>query len=383
MKSIYNCRIVSKYEIVENQALIFNDRIVAVIPEDKMKDYKVDEMIDGGGKYLSPGFIDIHMHGCSGEDVMDAKEDTLPNMSRSIVRTGVTGFLGATMTMEMSKIKNALYNIRESMDKLDGAEMLGCHLEGPFISKEFKGAQAEQYITDPSFPLIEEFQDIIKIVTLAPESKGSIEFISECRKRGIVVSIGHSNATFEETLEAVKAGASHIAHTFNGMPPLHHRKPGVLGAAMLCDVNCELIVDNVHSHPAAQAILLKTKGYDKLVLITDAMRACLMEEGNYNLGGQDVIVKNKEARLVSGALAGSVLTMNDAIRNFIHNHGAAMQDVIRMASWNPARILSVEDRKGSIAPGKDADMVLFDENIEIYQTIIKGNTVYKRKNSSI
>lgn len=378
MKAIYNCRIVSKDEIVENLAVVFDDKIVAVIPESRMNDYKLDGMIDGGGNYLAPGFIDTHMHGCSGGDVMDATESTLVNMSRSITRTGVTGFLATTMTMDMSHITDALFNIRECMNKTDGAEMLGCHLEGPFISREFKGAQEEQHIIPPSLSLIDQFKDILKIVTLAPESKGGMELIRECKKLGIVASIGHSNATYEEAVEAIKAGVTHITHTFNGMQPLHHRKPGVLGAAMLFDVDCELIVDNIHSCPAAQAILLKIKGYDRLVLMTDAMRACLMEEGAYDLGGQKVIVKNKEARLASGALAGSVLTMNVAIRNFIQNHGTSMPDAIRMASWNPARILSLEHKKGSIEAGKDADMVLFGEDIEIFETIVKGKTVYKK-----
>lgn len=378
MKAIYNCRLITRNEIIEKKAVIFNQRIVDIIPEADIKNYKLDELIDGKGNYLSPGFIDIHIHGCSYEDVMDAGEETLNNISRSIAKTGVTAFLAATMTMEMDKVNLALNNIKENMGRLEGSEMLGCHMEGPFISRIFKGAQNDQYIIDPSFPLIEKFKDIIKIVTLAPEKRGSMEFIRRCREHGIVVSIGHSNASYEEAAEAIKAGVSHITHTYNGMSPLHHRSPGVVGAAMLSDVSCELIVDNVHVHPAAQEILLKIKGYDRLILITDAMRACLVEEGTYELGGQEVVVKNKEARLSNGALAGSVLTIDGAIRNFIHNHGAALEDVVRMVSWNPARTLCIEDRKGSIEVGKDADMVLFDENIEIYETIVNGKTVYKK-----
>lgn len=378
MKAICNCRLITKNEIIEKKAVIFNQRIVDIIPEADINNYQLDELIDGKGNYLSPGFIDIHIHGCSDEDVMDAGEETLNNISRSIAKTGVTAFLATTMTMEMDKVNLALNNIKENMGRLEGAEMLGCHMEGPFISRVFKGAQNEQYIIAPSFSLIEEFKDIIKIVTLAPEKKGSREFIRRCREHGIVVSIGHSNASYEEAVEAIKAGVSHITHTYNGMSPLHHRSPGVVGAAMLSDVSCELIVDNVHVHPAAQEILLKIKGCDSLILITDAMRACLVKEGTYELGGQEVVVKNKEARLSNGALAGSVLTIDSAIRNFIHNHGAALEDVVRMVSWNPARTLCIEDRKGSIEIGKDADMVLFDENIEIYETIVNGKTVYKK-----
>lgn len=376
MKAIYNCRLILKDAIIEKKAVIFDRKIVDIVPEMNINDYQLDEIIDGKGKYLSPGFIDIHMHGCSGEDVMDAEDETLNNISRNNAKTGVTAFLATTMTMKMDVVNKALCNIRENMGRLEGSEMLGCHLEGPFISSKFKGAQDDQYIMDPCFPIIEKFRDIIRIVTLAPEKKGSMEFIRECRKHGIVVSIGHSNASYEEAAEALKAGASHITHTYNGMTPLHHRDPGVVGAAMLSDASCELIVDNVHVHPAAQEILLKMKGYDKLVLITDAMRACLMEDGVYELGGQEVVVRGKEARLPSGALAGSVLRIDGAIRNFIHNHGIALQDVVRMVSLNPARTLCIDDRKGSIEVGKDADMVLFDENIEVYETIVNGRTAY-------
>lgn len=383
MKAIYNCKLILKDEIIEKKAVIFDKKILNIIPESDIGNYQPLELIDGKGNYLSPGFIDIHIHGCSGEDVMDAEEGTLDSISRGIAKTGVTAFLATTMSMKMDRIRTALQNIRENIDRLEGAEMLGCHLEGPFISSEFKGAQDDRHIVDPSFPLIEEFRDVIKIVTLAPEKKGSIEFIKECRNNGIVVSLGHSNASYEEAAEAIKAGACHITHTYNGMTSLHHRNPGIVGAAMLNDVTCELIVDNVHVHPAAQKILLKMKGYDKLILITDAMRACMMEEGIYDLGGQEVIVKNREARLHNGSLAGSVLTIDKAIRNFINNHGTALNKVIGMVSWNPAGVLDIEGRKGSIEVGKDADMVLFDENIEICETIVKGRTVYsKNKDTS-
>lgn len=376
MKAIYNCRLISKDTIIEKKAVIFNQKIVDIIPESDINNYQLDERIDGKGNYLSPGFIDIHLHGCCGEDAMDAGVETLKNISRSIVKTGVTAFLATTMTMNMDRINKVLCSIRENMGRLEGSEMLGCHLEGPFISCKYKGAQDELYITDPSFPIIEEFNDIIKIVTLAPEKKGSMEFIKACRKHRIVVSIGHSDASYEKAVEAIKAGVSHITHTYNAMSPMNHRSPGVVGAAMLSDVSCELIVDNVHVHPAAQEILLRMKGYDKLILITDAMRACLMEEGVYDLGGQEVVVRNNEARLRSGVLAGSVLRMDDAIRNCVHNHGTTLPDAVRMASWNPARLLCINDRKGSIEAGKDADMVLFDENIEVRETIVKGRSVY-------
>lgn len=378
MKAINNCKLIAKDGILENMAVIFDEKIIDIVPESSMSGYRPGEVIDGKGNYLSPGFIDIHIHGCFGEDVMDAGEDTLYNISRTVAGTGVTAFLATTMTMDMDRIRKALHNIRNSIGKTEGAEILGCHLEGPFISRIFKGAQDEKYIVNPRFSEIEEFKDIIKIITLAPENEGSIEFIKECKKHGILVSIGHSNASYEEAMEAINAGAGHITHTYNAMTPLHHRNPGIVGAAMLSDASCELIVDNVHVHPAAQKILLKMKGNDKVILITDAMRACLMEEGLYDLGGQKVTVRNNEARLSNGALAGSVLTIDRAIRNFIHNHGIALQEVVRMVSLNPAAAIGIDDKKGSIEKGKDADMVLFNEGIEVCETIVKGKTVHRR-----
>lgn len=377
MKIIKNAKIILEDAVLEDKAIVFDESIVEIIDNGEVGKYKDAEIIDGEGMYLSPGFIDIHIHGCFGDDVMDGKTETIKNISKNIAKTGVTSFLPTTMTMDMDRIKNSLKMIKENIGKVEGAEILGCHLEGPFISKKFKGAQNEKYILNPDFSEIEEFKDIIRIITMAPENEGSEDFIAACREKGIVVSIGHSNATYEEASRAIDAGASHITHTYNGMSPMHHRDPGVVGAAMLSDATCELIVDNIHVHSAAQEILLKMKGMDKVILITDAMRACLMNDGNYDLGGQEVVVKDGQARLKSGSLAGSVLTINTALKNFINNTHVGLAEAVNMVTMNPARVAKVQDRKGSIAAGKDSDLVMFDRDFNIKLVFVKGKIVHR------
>jgi N-acetylglucosamine-6-phosphate deacetylase len=377
MKAIKNVKLILKDSIQEDTAIVFNEKIVDITNVKKLQEYNLKEIIDGKGNYLSPGFIDIHIHGCGGHDVMDYSKESLDCISKRLVSTGVTSFLPTTITMDMKGIEKALDNIKENMGKVNEAQILGCYLEGPFINKYYKGAHNDNYIMEPDFKKIKDYKDIIKIVTVAPELNGAREFIKECINNNIVVSIGHSNATFEEAIESINLGAKHITHTYNAMSPLHHRKPGVVGAAMLGNVSCELIVDNIHVHPAAQEILLRLKGYDNIILITDAMRACLLKDGKYDLGGQEVAVKREEARLSDGTIAGSLLTLNKGIRNFIKNTGIDIYNVVKMASLNPARLLGVDCYKGSIEIDKDADLVIINEEFDVMHTLVKGMEAYK------
>lgn len=378
LKAIYNAKIVTDGTILPGHAVVFSSRIEAVVPETELSSYQPAELIDAQGRYVAPGFIDIHIHGCDGADAMDSSGDALARMSRSLPRTGVTAFLPATMTMSFDRVEEALQRIRTAMGTSGGAEVLGCHMEGPFISENYRGAQDKRHILTPDFAKIEKFVDVIKIATIAPELPGSLEFIRRATARGIVVSIGHSAATYDEAMAAIQAGASHVTHTFNALAGMNHRQPGVIGAlADHDDVTCELIADNVHVHPAAQRLLLKLKGPERMVLITDAMRAGLMPEGRYDLGGQPVTVKNGEARLANGALAGSVLTLSRAAANFRATSGLPLPKVIELVSANPARRIGVADRKGSITAGKDADLVLFDDCLTIYATFSHGRMVYR------
>jgi N-acetylglucosamine-6-phosphate deacetylase len=378
MKAIVNANIIMDNKILEGHTLLFDERIVEIAEDYKINESELEEVIDAGDRYLSPGFIDVHIHGCLGSDTMDDNDSSILNISKGIVATGVTAFLPTTMTMEFSKIEKTIKRIRRLMSNEAGASILGCHLEGPFISDEYKGAQDGRYIIKPDFSSIEGFSDVMKIITIAPEEEGSEEFIESCVRHGIVVGIGHTKANYEQAMRAIHKGASHSIHTFNAMTPLHHRNPGVVGAVMDSSVSCELIADNVHVNPAVQRILLKVKGIEKIILVTDAMKACLLEDGEYDLGGQKVLVKGDEARLPAGNLAGSVLTLNRALKNFINNTGVSLNEAVRAVTENPARLLRISDRKGSISIGKDADLTLFDENFNIYRTYVKGKKVYER-----
>lgn len=375
MKAFKNIKLILKDRIAENKAVIFEEKIVNIIDEAKIP--KDMEVIDGGGGYLSPGFIDIHIHGCNGWDTMDDDDNSIKEIAKSLVTTGVTAFLPTTMTMDFDLIEKTLNRVKLSMGSPICSQILGCHLEGPFISKKYKGAQDEKYIIEPDFERIRPYVDIIKIVTIAPELTGSINFIKNCYENNIVVSIGHSNASFDQAVAAINAGAKHITHTFNAMTPLNHRNPGIVGAAMLYDVTCELIADNIHIHPAVQRIILNAKGKSRLILITDAMRACLLESGEYTLGGQSVYVSGKEAKLSDGTIAGSLLTMNIAVKNIIENTGIEVWEAVNMAALNPATLIGVQARKGSIDINKDSDFVLLDKEFNVISTYIGGNKAYK------
>ncbi len=381
MKAIVNGKVLIGQAWESNTALVFDDTILALVSESQLEHGDFEEIIDAKGCYVSPGFIDLHVHGCSGADTMDEDEKALNTISMGLAATGVTSFLPTTMTMEFSRIEDALRRIRRSREIVGGAQILGCHLEGPFINKKYKGAQDEQYILRPDFSLLEDFKDIIRIVTMAPELDGSKEFIEACRLHNIVVSLGHSNATYDEAKEAFHWGIGHLTHTFNAMPPFHHRLPGPVGAAVESDnVICELIADNIHVHPVMQRILLRLKGQEKVILITDAMRACLLGEGRYDLGGQMVNVKEGTAKLDNGTIAGSTLRLHEGVRNFAKNSGVSLAQVIQLVTSNPAQAIKIDDHKGSLTVGKDADIIIFDANVSIIATFVRGKKVYGREN---
>ena len=378
MKAIVNSNIIVDSDILNGYGVLFDETILEIVKNCDLDKYILEEVYDADGKFLSPGFIDIHIHGCKGKDTMDDNDSSILNISRDITATGVTAFLPTTMTMEFSIIEKTVNRIRKLIGNEQGAQILGCNLEGPFINDAYKGAHDGRYIIKPDFNSIKELSDVVRIVTLAPEQEGSDEFIESCLKNGIVAAIGHSKANYEQTMRAIKKGANHFTHTFNAMTPLHHRDPGAVGAAMDSSASCELIADNVHVNPAVQRILLKVKGIDAIMLVTDAMRACLLKDGEYDFGGQRVSVKGEEARLAAGNLAGSVVTLNRALKNFIGNTGVSLADAVRTITKNPARLLRINDSKGSISIGKDADLTLFDEEFNIYRTYVKGKNVYER-----
>ncbi|HYE83358.1 MAG TPA: N-acetylglucosamine-6-phosphate deacetylase [Clostridia bacterium] len=380
MKAIVNADIIVENDILKGHAVLFDERIIKISKECDINISGLEEVIDAENKYLSPGFIDIHIHGCRGNDTMDDSDSSILNISKDIAATGVTAFLPATMTMEFSIIKEAFKRIRRLMGNEQGASILGCYLEGPYISEAYKGAHDGKHIKKPDFKCIEGFADVIRIAAIAPEEEGAEEFIESCARKGIVAAIGHTGASYWQAIRAIQKGAGLVTHTFNAMTPLHHRDPGVVGAAMDSDVSCELIADNIHVDSAVQRILFKVKGIEGIILVTDAMKACLLEDGEYDLGGQKVLVKGDEARLLAGNLAGSVLTLNKALKNFISNTGASLVDAVKTTTENPAKLLGIYETKGSLAIGKDADFTLFDGKFNIYSTYVKGKKVYERLN---
>lgn len=333
-----------------------------------------------------PGMIDVHIHGVAGVDVMDASIEALQTMARALAREGTTAFLATTITQSKEAISQALVNAANYIEEYqvdDGAECLGIHLEGPFVNFKRKGAQPGEYLREPDLDLMSEWVRLsrghIRIVTLAPELKNGIALVRLLKQMGIIASIGHSDATYQECLSAIEAGASHVTHLFNGMRGLHHREIGVAGAAFLRkELMVELIADGIHVHSDMIQIAMQQVTSKRLILITDAMRAKCLKNGTYDLGGQTVYVQGQKACLEDGTLAGSILKMNDAVRNIRLYTEASFRDVIRMTAENPAKELGIFDRKGSLAVGKDADVVALDEKGEVLLTICRGKVAYQK-----
>lgn len=357
--------------------LCYDERIMSIVPAAEFTAEGVDKIIDAAGAYVAPGFVNVHIHGCDGADTMDEDADALGKIAAFQARTGVTSFLPTTMTCAYDAVERALVRIRRAMtEKSHGARILGTHMEGPFISPAKKGAQDEQYILPPTFAKIAPYRDVIKIITVAPEMLSEENFIESCRKSGIIVSLGHTAADYETACAAIARGATHITHLCNAMTGLNHRKPGVLGAALDTDANCELIVDNVHVHPAMQRIIYAAKRGTHIIPITDSMRACGLSDGVSELGGQKVYVNGTRATLADGTIAGSVLRMNDGLRILRENLGASIPTIVEMATRTPAEELNVYDKLGSLTVGKYADIVIFDEDFRIRRTIVGGTSCF-------
>lgn len=376
MKAIKNGKIIMPQGILENQVLVFDEVIRSIqveVPEDC-------EVIDARGMYVSPGLIDVHVHGSCGADTMDQSVEAIETISQGIAQNGVTAFLPTTMTMSQEDIYGALSVIRECMRRsLVGAKVLGAHMEGPFINELYKGAQSSQYIVKPNFLFIEPYTDVIKLVSYAPELDESYAFTKAVKERTeITLSIGHTNATYQQAKEAFACGCSHVTHLFNAMTPLNHREPGVVGAALSSDVFTELIADTIHIHRDLFPFVLANKGKEKIVLITDSMRAGCMKDGTYDLGGQAVFVKDGAARLASGNLSGSVLTLNQAVYNFYKYTDVTLWEAIHMASLNPATSIGIHHQKGSLDVSKDADIVIFDEELNCYLAFVEGREVVNK-----
>jgi len=357
--------------------------LIAYIGDDESKITNVCPYAHG--QIIVPGFIDQHVHGAGGADAMDGTINALSTIASALASEGTTAFLATTMTQSEQNILKAMTAVKDyiNADKPEGAKVLGIHLEGPFISVKHIGAQPLEYVAKPEIEVFDKYNKAsgnnIKIVSLAPEVEGANELIAHLSKNGIVASAGHTDAGYSDIEKAIDSGLKNITHTYNAQKPLHHREIGTVGSAMLFDsLSSEAICDTIHLSIPAIKLLIKNKPHDKFTLITDSMRAKHLSDGISELGGQKVIVKNGEARLENGALAGSILKMNDAIKNLVTKCGVCFTDAIDYATINPAKNLGIDNVCGSIKQGKNADLTVLNADYSVAKTIRNGNVIYSK-----
>ena len=379
MKAIIHANIVKEDRVLGNHGILYDHTIRKIEPMDCIDTSGCSAVMDAQGKYVSPGFINLHIHGCASFDTMDATDEALMGMSAELARHGVTRFLPTTVSMPKENIVRALECIRNNMEKGTGAIIHGAYLEGPFFSPKYCGPTNLEYIIPPDFYFVEPYLDVIKIMTVAPEMDEQ-SFIRQVSQTGIAVALGHSGATYERTKAAIKDGASLITHCFNVMAPLHHREPGILGAALMENIAVELIPDTVNVCPEMYGFLLKNKGIDQIILITDSIRPTgLGRDGVYEFAGSEVIVKDGISRGADGRLTGTLLELNQGVLNFQKHTGLEIWKAIKTVSINPARVLGIADDTGSIEVGKNADLTVVDDNLAVYSTIVEGKEVYRRQ----
>lgn len=359
-------------------------KIAGIYPKRTPNNFVDSEQIDGKGLHLIPGFIDTHIHGTHGVDVMDGTIEALDKMAKSLVAEGTTSFLATTITQSREKIDKALRAAANYQMKDKRAELLGVHLEGPFLDLAKAGAQPVEFIIKPDLELFHHWQKLskgkIKTITMAPEHDPNGVFIQALRKIGVNVSAGHTNMNFLETKAAIQHGVNQLTHLCNAMNGIHHRDLGPVGVAFLTeDIMAEIIADGIHLDQNMLELIYQNIGSERLLLITDSMRAKGLEPGEYDLGEQKVHVFQDRTVLSDGTLAGSILSMIDAATRMMRVPGVCLRDVMNMASVNPARQLQVFDRKGSIAIGKDADLLLVDQDLQLQYTFCRGEIAFQKR----
>lgn len=340
-----------------------------------------DETLDFSGKYILPGFVDTHIHGANGIRIEDAVGDH-NKMTVFEASQGVTSIAIAADTAEFSDILDQIERATVLSQKCRGAKIVAIHAEGPFLSQSKKGAMDSRYILKPDNEkldkMIEAGKGMLKLITIAPDNEGSIEFIRYAKSKGLVVSMGHTDSDYETATAAIDAGATQLTHTFNAMRPINHREPGILGAVFENDdVKCEVICDYIHLHPAIIKMIYKIKGADKINMISDSGTAAGLDISEFEVNGVKRYIKDGVVRLADGTIAGSVRTLLDGVKNLVSS-GIPLEDVSKMASLNPAKTLGLDDEIGSIAVGKFADLVVLDKDLNVCKTFINGKCEYER-----
>lgn len=339
-------------------------------------------IIDYSNDIISAGFVDTHIHGYVGHDVMDNNIEGIKEMAKALLSNGVTSWLPTTLTAPVEQLNTVCETIGNHYQEVDGAKIQGIFLEGPFFTEKYKGAQNPAYMSDPSIDTLKKWQELsnqlIKKIAIAPEREGVKEFIEYANSIGVYTALAHSDASYDQAKTAVEAGANIFVHTYNGMSGLHHREPGLVGAALsLENVFAEIISDGYHVHPVALQVVVTSRGPKETVLVTDCMRAGGLGEGESMLGELEVIVKDGQARLKEGGnLAGSILKMNDAVRNMFEWGLVSIEDALRMASYSPAKSVGIEDVCGQIKQGLAADFIVVDDQLQLKATYLDGQEKY-------
>ena len=383
--ALRNIKIITPFRVIEKGTLIVTGKKISalgsvddvVVPE-SMKRYDYEGMI------LTPGFIDLLVHGGGGYGFADANDESVMKVSEFFFSHGTTGLLASLYSKPIELLVKDVVRVASYAEAHKDSNVRGIHMEGPFINPEMKGAMKEEYLWKPSVEnwnrLYKACKGYIKLMTIAPELPGNFEVMRAAAGDGVVLSIGHSTALYQDIEAAIDNGAAHVTHMFNAMSPFHHREPGVIvGALLRNELKLELIADGIHVHPAVMKLMYNIKGDGGIVLITDAIRASGMPDGEYTFMDQKIIVKDKKAFLQDGTLAGSTLTMDAAIKNMVELVGVPLTDAVRMASLNGAKVLGLENRKGILAVGKDADLVVMDKEFEVQMTIFEGAVKYHRE----
>lgn len=372
-------RLLTPDGLVDNPGVLVQDGRIAALGEPRPSDA---ERLEAEGLIVAPGFIDTHIHGGKRADTMDGTPEALREISRHLAEHGVTSWLPTTVACAPETLDRILAAIEQvRLEGTDGAQVLGAHLESNFLAPRYKGAQPPEYlraIGDAALDaVLRKHAGTIRLVTLAPELEGAPGFVRALVERGVVVSVGHTDATYEEVLTAVEAGSTRVTHLCNAQRGFHHREPGVLGAGLTCDrLYTEIIADLEHVHPAGLTIAYRCKGPERLMLVSDAVRGSGLAPGRYELGGHPTVIDGKVARLEDGTIAGSVITLEAAVRHMVEAAGVPLADALRMASEAPARSLGLE-RKGRIAPGMDADLILLKPALEVSATVVSGRVVHR------
>jgi N-acetylglucosamine-6-phosphate deacetylase len=342
------------------------------------------EIVDRSGQWVAPGLVDTHVHGFGGHDVMDCDANTIHEIAEGILSTGVTSWFPTTLTATTEELDRACQAVYAASEMDGGARIEGIFFEGPWFTEKYKGAQNPAYMGDPDLEKLDEWCEMMHglpvKIAIAPERDGAPEFTGEATAQGVTVALGHSNATYGQAMACVDAGANCFVHTYNGMSPLHHREPGMVGAAMTSKgTYAELICDGHHVNPVSADVVMRCKGHDHVCLVTDCMRAGGMPDGDYTLGEFPVVVEKGTARLAdSGALAGSILRLADAVKNVYAWGIASAEEAVAMATVNPASELGVQDICGSIRPGNDADLAIFTPELDHVATYLGGELVYDK-----